>query len=69
MDFYYGIKVPLILSNVPLMVYELLKGGYVYLAGMPGLKEIDRAALNDAEVRRMTPGPNRTSAEAAEKRP
>lgn len=53
MDLYYGKQTSLVLSNVPLMVYELLKGGYIYLAGIPGLKGIDWAALNDPEVRRI----------------
>ena len=58
-DFYFGGFVPLVLSNVPLMVYELLKGGYVYLASMPGLGGMDRAALNDPEVIRLTAGARR----------
>jgi len=34
-------------SNVPLMVYEILKGGVWYLARLPGLQGIDRKMFKD----------------------
>lgn len=47
--FYYGSKAVLFLSNVPLMVYEILKGGFIYLARMPDLKNIDKEVFSDSE--------------------
>jgi len=49
--FYYGSVSELILSNVPLMVFEILKGGFFYLGGIPGLQNIDKDVLSDPKAR------------------
>jgi Fe-S-cluster containining protein len=48
--FYYGSKSDLILSNVPLMVFEILKGGFFYLAGISSLRNIDKKVLSDPQA-------------------
>lgn len=43
----------LIVSNVPLMVYEILKGGVWYLSGLPGLEGMDREMFEDPRAARL----------------
>jgi Fe-S-cluster containining protein len=40
-------------SSLPLMVYNILRGGYSALATIPGLEKLKNEALNDNEVRRI----------------
>jgi len=51
--FYYGSTADLILSNVPLMVFEILKGGFFYLGGIPGLQNIDKELLTDPKAQNI----------------
>jgi Fe-S-cluster containining protein len=51
--FYYGFISDLILSNVPLMVFEILKGGFFYLGGIPGLQNIDKELLTDPKAQNI----------------
>ena len=41
----------LIMSTVPLAVYEILNGGFIWLSDIPGLKGLDDDAMNDPEVK------------------
>jgi hypothetical protein len=50
-SFYYQSINGDILAFMPLVVYGLLKDGYKLLANIPGLAGLDKAALNDPEVR------------------
>jgi hypothetical protein len=45
--YFFGENSFLIVSNIPLMVYEILKGGVWYLARLPGLHGIDREMFKD----------------------
>ncbi len=45
--YFYGGNSFLIVSSLPLMVYEILKGGVWYLARLPGLQGIDRDMFKD----------------------
>ncbi len=40
---------------VHLGVYEILEGGYMWLSDIPGLKGLDKEALNDPEVKEILP--------------
>lgn len=51
--FYYGSTSDLILSNVPLMVFEILKGGFFYLDGISGLQNIDKELLTDPKAQNI----------------
>jgi Fe-S-cluster containining protein len=45
--YFFGENSFLIVSSVPLMVYEILKGGVWYLARLPGLQGMDREMFKD----------------------
>lgn len=48
--YFWGSEESLIYSNAPLLVYEILHGGYIYLSQMPGLSGLDKAAFADPAV-------------------
>ena len=49
--FYYrNLKQPVI-SFMPVMVYEMLKGGFPLLSKVPGLEGLEDEAMNDPEIR------------------
>lgn len=43
----------MIYANAPLLVYELLKGGYMYLSNMPGLEGLESQVFQDPAVTRI----------------
>lgn len=51
--YYYGGASHLFLGNIPVMVFELLKGGFVYLSSLPSLKNIAQEALEDPKARQI----------------
>ena len=53
MPYFYRENPILTVSNVPLMVYEILKGGVWYLSGLPGLKGMDWEMFEDPRAARL----------------
>jgi hypothetical protein len=51
LSFYYKRLRGPVFSFMPLVVYEILKGGFLYLSPVPGLESLEHEALNDPEVR------------------
>lgn len=41
----------LTIVSIPLSVYEILKGGFAWLAAVPGLEGLEKEVVNDPEVR------------------
>jgi Fe-S-cluster containining protein len=39
------------MTSIPVSVYEILTGGYVWLSEIPGLEGLDKEAMSDPEVR------------------
>lgn len=40
----------LVMTTIPLGVYEILNGGYIWLSDIPGLEGLDREALTDPTI-------------------
>ena len=51
LSFYYKRLSEPIIAFMPLAVYEILKGGFSYLANVTGLKSLEEEAMSDPEVR------------------
>ena len=51
--YFYGEKTNIILSCVPVMVYQILKDGVAFLATIPGLKNMEQDFLNDASIKNI----------------
>ena len=49
--YFRGPKDSLMFSPAPLLVYEILNGGFIYLNKVPGLNGIEEEAFNDPQVR------------------
>ena len=52
-SYFYGDNINIILSCVPVMVYQILKGGVVFLSTIPGLKNMEQDFLNDPSVKNI----------------
>lgn len=48
--YFYGPESALLMTKVPITVYEILKGGFIYLSNIPGLQGIDEEALRGPEA-------------------
>jgi hypothetical protein len=48
--YFWGAADSEIYSNAPLLVYEILHGGYIYLSQMPSLDDLEAAVFSDPEV-------------------
>ena len=59
-SYFYGEKTNIILSCVPVMVYQILKNGVAFLATIPGLKKMEQDFLNDAGVKNILKNQNKT---------
>ena len=44
-----------VISSMPLLVYEILEGGFSYLANVTGLKSLEEVVMNDPEVKALLP--------------
>ena len=52
-SYFYGEENNIILSCVPVLVYQILKNGAVFLSTIPGLKNMEQDFLNDADVKNI----------------
>lgn len=52
-SFYYGKAGTQYITNIPLMVYEILKGGYFYLCRISGLEGMEAELLKDNKAAKI----------------
>ena len=53
LSFYYKQLGEPVISAMPLLIYEILEGGFPYLSDVTGLKSLEEKVMNDPEVKAL----------------
>ena len=51
--YFYGSEDALILSSLPLLLYEIIKVGFIYLNDIPGLDGLEKEVFSDPEIQKL----------------
>jgi Fe-S-cluster containining protein len=52
-SFYYKSLLRPVITFVPIIVYEILKGGFAYLSKLPGIEGLRNEVMNDSSIKKV----------------